>query len=429
VAVSPSSASLGGSQAQSFTASVSNSANQSVTWSINPSVGSISTSGVYTAPASVASAQTVVVTATSSANSIKVGTAAIALAASASTAGGAVATFVKTDTSTQGNWLSVYGADGYSFTPQSQSLPAYAAFSVSNQQSWTWASSTTDQRALQNATSSGRAAATWYNNYSTFTIDVSSSDGNPHQIALYAVDWDNRSRVQTIQVVDAISNAVLDSRSISNFVNGVYVVWNVVGHVRFNITKTNGDNSVISGVFWQAPGSTSTAPGTTAAFAATDITTQGAWKGVYGLDGYWIPDTNTNQVPAYVVLTPQNQANWTWTSSGTEARDLQVTWSSPVDIRQASCWYTYQAPTYDVDLNFTDGLFHAFEIYVLDYDYQGRSETVQVVDAVTGVVLDTQQIANFSQGLYYKWTLSGHVKINVTVTGGPNAVIGGIFFN
>jgi hypothetical protein len=432
VTVSPGGASLGNGQTKAFTASVASSTNQAVTWSINPSVGSISSSGVYTAPASIASAQTVTVTATSSANPAKTGTATITLtppAASASNPGGAVATFLKMDATTQGNWQTSYGADGYSITPQSQSLPPYAGFSVSNQQNWTWASSTSDQRALQNVTGAGRTAATWYNNYSTFTLDVNSSDSNPHQVSIYAVDWDSRSRAETIQVVDAATGTVLDSRSISSFVNGVYLVWNITGHVKFNVIKSSGDNSVISGVFWGGANSSQVAIGNTGAFTGTDTTTQGNWPGVYGLDGFWIPDTTTNNVPSYVALNPQNEANWTWTSSGTEVRDLQVAGTSAANARQASCWYTYPAPTFTVDLNFTDGLYHSFEAYVLDYDYKGRSETLQVVDAITGAVLDTRQAANFTQGVYYKWTLSGHVKIKVTLTGGPNGVIGGIFFN
>ena len=275
VTLTPVAVSLGQGQSQLFTASVANATNQSVTWSINPAVGSILPTGAYTAPSTVTSAQTVTVTATSSANSSKVGTATINLIASAgTTAGGAGASFIKTDNTTQGNWRTAYGADGYSFTPNSQNVPSYASFAVTNQQNWTWASSTSDQRALQYATGSGRAAATWYNNNSTLTLDINSTDGNSHQVALYAVDWDSRSRSQTIQVVDATSNAVLDSRSISSFVNGVYIVWNVVGHVRFNITRTSGDNSVISGVFWGGGGS---ALGTTANFAGTDTSIQGNW--------------------------------------------------------------------------------------------------------------------------------------------------------
>ncbi|MFN0171215.1 MAG: hypothetical protein ACKV22_32770 [Bryobacteraceae bacterium] len=65
VAVFPSTASLGPSQNQQFTATVTGTANMSVTWSILPSVGSISANGLYTAPAVIGTAQSVTVSATS----------------------------------------------------------------------------------------------------------------------------------------------------------------------------------------------------------------------------------------------------------------------------------------------------------------------------------------------------------------------------
>ena len=43
-------------------------------------------------------------------------------------------------------------------------------------------------------------------------------------------------------------------------------------------------------------------------------------------------------------------------------------------------------------------------------------------------VLSTQSISGFSGGIYVLWTISGHVKINFTITGGANAVVSGLFF-
>ena len=52
---------------------------RSVTWSLSPNVGSISTAGLYTAPASITSTQTITVTATSAADTTKKGTATVTL--------------------------------------------------------------------------------------------------------------------------------------------------------------------------------------------------------------------------------------------------------------------------------------------------------------------------------------------------------------
>ena len=77
------------------------------------------------------------------------------------------------------------------------------------------------------------------------------TDGNPHQFALYALDWDANGRTETFQVLDANSNAVLDTRTLSGFRNGVYLVWNLSGHVKINVLWTGGVNAVVSGAFFK----------------------------------------------------------------------------------------------------------------------------------------------------------------------------------
>lgn len=79
LSISPNSGTLGTSQSLQFTASSVALASSAVTWSISPVVGSISTSGLYTAPSSISSAQTVTVTATSQADATVRATASISL--------------------------------------------------------------------------------------------------------------------------------------------------------------------------------------------------------------------------------------------------------------------------------------------------------------------------------------------------------------
>ncbi len=166
-----------------------------------------------------------------------------------------------------------------------------------------------------------------------------------------------------------------------------------------------------------------------ATFLRTDTTTQGNWKGVYGLDGYVIPGSSANQVPGYAAFTPANAAIWTWTNDGNEVRDLQVSWTDPQNTRQASCWYTSSSNSYSLDVDITDGKTHQFALYLLDWDRRGRTETIQAADGTSGTVLDSRSASNFGSGIYYIWTVSGHVKFNVTLTGGVNAVVSGAFFD
>src|ERR1700678_637513 len=98
--VGPTSTSLEGAQTATFTATVSGATNTAVTWSVSPQVGTIS-NGVYQAPATIATQQTITVTATSVANSAKIATATITFIpegltvapATASLNGGKTATF------------------------------------------------------------------------------------------------------------------------------------------------------------------------------------------------------------------------------------------------------------------------------------------------------------------------------------------------
>ena len=68
ISVNPLQTTLYASQRQQFVATVAGSANTAVNWSVNPPVGSISSNGLYIAPASLTAAQTVTLTATSAAN-------------------------------------------------------------------------------------------------------------------------------------------------------------------------------------------------------------------------------------------------------------------------------------------------------------------------------------------------------------------------
>ena len=79
VQVSPTTASLYASQQRQFTSSVFGDANTAVTWTYSPQVGTLTANGLYTAPASVTTAQVVSVIAASQADSTKSATATINL--------------------------------------------------------------------------------------------------------------------------------------------------------------------------------------------------------------------------------------------------------------------------------------------------------------------------------------------------------------
>jgi hypothetical protein len=171
------------------------------------------------------------------------------------TAGGPGASghFSRQDTETGGDWKGVYGKQGFVIEGDSQRLPTFARVNVGTSQTFTWASSTSDPRALQRAASATDGiAAAWFD-ASGFKIDVNLTDGKTHRISLYSVDWDIRNRSQRYDVLDN-RGAVLDSRTLNRFSDGAYLSWIVSGHVQFRITRTAGPNAVVSGIFIDDPG-------------------------------------------------------------------------------------------------------------------------------------------------------------------------------
>ena len=166
-------------------------------------------------------------------------------------ASGASATFVTTDSSTEGAWSTKYGGDGFTVPNGASSVPSYGAFSTQNLGAYTWAASTADPRAASGA------ATCWYTTGVNGTLNVNAGSGT-HQFALYLLDWDNRGRAEKITIADAASGAVLDTETASNFTNGLYLVWNIHGSVVVTVTWISGPNAVVSGAFFGTGSSSGT---------------------------------------------------------------------------------------------------------------------------------------------------------------------------
>ena len=166
-----------------------------------------------------------------------------------------------------------------------------------------------------------------------------------------------------------------------------------------------------------------TPPAATASFLEQDTTTQGSWTGTYGTQGYDIV-SGPSGLPSNDTVTPSGQATYTYTATSADPRALQVPGSSN---RLAAVWYS--STSFTVDVNLADGQAHDLELYFDDWDNQGRGEQVQISDAGTGKVLDTETISSFGSGVYLDWKVSGNLVITITRQAGPNAVLNGVFLD
>jgi hypothetical protein len=153
-----------------------------------------------------------------------------------------------------------------------------------------------------------------------------------------------------------------------------------------------------------------------------DFTTQGNWKPGYGSDGYTLIG-DVAKVPAYAQMSTVNASPWLWNGRTGDARALITPDGT---YRSAGCWYS--PTTFTIDLNFIDGRTHRFGMYCLDWDFAGRSELIELLDADSGAVMQSTTVSTFTGGEYLAWDISGHVKVRVTRITGANAVVSGVFF-
>jgi hypothetical protein len=336
----------------------------------------------------------------------------------------AAASFVSADGATGGKWTGVYGTDGYSIVGGATRLPAYASVSTAgaSMYTWAWAANSSDPRVPQAApgATSGVAATDYAAN--SFSINLNLFDGKPHQVAAYLLDWDNLGRAETVQVTDSDTGAVLDTESASNFASGEWLVWNLSGRVTITFTRTAGPNAVLSALAFDGTAAPTPAAAT---FIQADSTTQGKWSGTYGADGYALLGAGGN-LPSYVRLsTAVDQLTWTWADATSDPRALQNGPGATTGVAASD----YDPTSFTLDLNLVDGQSHRVALYIVDYDSRNRAQTVQITDAETGAVLDSQSVSNFVNGQYLVWNLTGRVKI--TITNGPgsvSAVASGLFF-
>ncbi len=160
-----------------------------------------------------------------------------------------------------------------------------------------------------------------------------------------------------------------------------------------------------------------------ATFAGTDIVTQGDWRmsGIYGGDGYRTFGDAIND-PGYANVSLAGAASYTWNASTTAGQAPQKAASAD---RIAACMYGSQ---FTIDIACDKPGSQTVSVYGLDWDFAGRSETIEVLDGDTLAVLDTESLSDFSGGKYLSWTITGHVTLVVSQVAGPNAVLSGLFF-
>jgi len=164
----------------------------------------------------------------------------------------------------QGTWVGTYGVDGYvlggwTTSGDLSSLPAGVTYSLEQGSRYTWASSTTDVRALQSPDQTGRRSTTWYD---TTEVRVRLNFANPYSgtLHLYAVDWNAIGRAENVTIDDGTGPRTAGLTSAFN--NGAWVHAPITvgsgGSVLITADNVAGNyNAVINGLFLGGASATS----------------------------------------------------------------------------------------------------------------------------------------------------------------------------
>ena len=167
------------------------------------------------------------------------------------------------DSLTSGNWKSRYGKEGFFLFNQPgkgrhlQKLPEYLTAVVLRNEANIHQELPAGNRAVL-TDSSGNAAPVGaiitqdpIPLLETMTIDLRVTDSQPHQLALYFLDWDLSARRSEIEVFDANTLKLLAPvQLIKNYKNGKYIVFNYSGSIRIRVNQVRGPNAALSGLFF-----------------------------------------------------------------------------------------------------------------------------------------------------------------------------------
>lgn len=163
-----------------------------------------------------------------------------------------------------------YGTQGTDIPLGTPALPSWATVTVTGASTWSWASTVVGGTA-------------WYQN-TPFTISVAVNDGQTHQLAMLLRDYDNQSRVETI-----------NGQMFSGFGTGEYAVWTVSGTSVFTVTWISGPNAVVNGLYFDPAQGVTPPPPT-----------------VHQINLTWTPATTGSAATSFIILRG--------TSSGTETQ-------------------------------------------------------------------------------------------------------------
>jgi hypothetical protein len=160
-------------------------------------------------------------------------------------------TFIIDDHVTGGNWKGVYGAQYYYILGDSSNLPPSISITSSNLHAFDYGV-IKDGRGLWSGVANHRTSSCWVVT-GKGVIDMDFYEESIHRMAFYLVDWSDQQKSIKVELSDPTTGQLLDARTFSDYVDGVYLVYDVRRRARFTLTTLSGPNNTIFGMFFDKP--------------------------------------------------------------------------------------------------------------------------------------------------------------------------------
>lgn len=170
---------------------------------------------------------------------------------------GGTASYLGADTTTRGDWVGRYGGDGYYVEGGGDTLGGIVSFIGSKAVTFGGASGTATALYTDDTATARASAAQSSQLHQIVDVDTGNLE---KRVSLYFMDPDNTASQTLIEAIDPTTYVPLASKYISAYQSGVYVSFNVQGHVQFRLTRIYAEDVAIrgpvylAGVFLDAPG-------------------------------------------------------------------------------------------------------------------------------------------------------------------------------
>lgn len=151
------------------------------------------------------------------------------------------------DAKTAGAWKGKYGTRA-AWIPDVSGIEAQNGYRLEvDGTAFAWDSATSDPRALEFGVTNHQATC-WFGNEAVSCV-LTPPDAKPYRVSFYVLDYDRNGRANRIELSDEARVLATCETSKQENGQGTYLSLSVTGPVRVKLTKKDGFNATLSGVF------------------------------------------------------------------------------------------------------------------------------------------------------------------------------------